>query len=776
MKTMMKLLITICLCEINVLTFAQIIPISRAKEIAINQITILHSSDKLKSTINQQSISFDSIYVIKNDKDTAYYICNLIDEEGFVIVSADERIQPILGYSFHGKYNENILPPAFRGWMDSRKREFAYVRSHNILPDKTVLEKWGNLKSAAISSSFKSVGPLIQTKWSQDCYYNELCPYDEGAYLGYCNHTPTGCVATAMAQVMKYWNYPTIGEDSNYYSNPIYGTQRANFGSTVYKWAQMPNSVTSSNHAVATLMFHCGVSTNMNYRKDGSGAATDFARGALVNYFNYSSEAEYIERKNYSTEQWGNILKSELDAGRPILFCGGGHAFVIHGYKSSDLYTINWGWGGSCDDDFYLGNFNPTNNDFNNDQEAIIKIFPNPELIDSIIPLQVNYDPVSTELNKGGVDYYKFQVNISGTYIIQTHGNTDTYLYLYQSDKSTIIAEDDNSGEGNNALISYSLNANTWYYIKVKGKSSEIIGAYSIEVADDGIFTFSDSVFDIDANSYSVVKIGSQIWMGENLKTTRFKDGTLIPLVKDSTEWKSLTTPGYCFYNNDEFNKPTFGALYNWYTVNTKKLCPDRWHVPTNEEWTILTDYVGNKPGKKLKSRIEWASGGVSGTDDYNFSALPGGYLYSQLAYSFSERNSGGHWWTSSFYGNDIRARSMYFHLDTVFDSYYSKNYGLSVRCICNAEVTSSTELIRTSGIKLFPNPTTGIVEISVNKLLEKGFKIEVCNNLGSLMQSIPKSQGEKSSKIDLTRFSSGIYMIKVTTKDKTLVCKIVKE
>jgi len=135
---------------------------------------------------------------------------------------------------------------------------------------------------------------------------------------------------------------------------------------------------------------------------------------------------------------------------------------------------------------------------------------------------------------------------------------------------------------------------------------------------------------DIEGNVYPTVNIGTQVWMAENLKTTKYNDGMAMPLVSDNNAWEALKTPGYCWYNNDAAaNKNRFGALYNWYTVNTKKLCPAGWHVPNDKEWTTLRTYLGGEEiaGGKLKETgtTHWTSPNTDATNQTEFTALPGG-------------------------------------------------------------------------------------------------------------------------------------------------------
>ena len=189
---------------------------------------------------------------------------------------------------------------------------------------------------------------------------------------------------------------------------------------------------------------------------------------------------------------------------------------------------------------------------------------------------------------------------------------------------------------------------------------------------------------DINGNSYKHVKIGNQIWMAENLKTIKYNDGTAIPFVTDITAWDTLTTPGYCWYDNDEIAyADKYGALYNWYTIETGKICPTGWHVPTDSEWTELTDYLtanghSGTEGAALRATSGW-NNGVNGTDDYGFAALPGGYLgygKSDLVGRYS------YWWSSTEYSStQARLRIIMDLNNLVLSDYNNKKLGFSVRC-----------------------------------------------------------------------------------------------
>ncbi|MGC1391444.1 MAG: leucine-rich repeat protein [Bacteroidales bacterium] len=372
MKTSLRLLNTLLLLSISSILFAQHVFLNKAIGIAKNHLSVV-SGSKFKSAIvkNIRPQIFSVLSTVEKT-DTLMFILNDTLNNNFTIVAADERVWPIIGYSLEGRYNEKNQPPAFVEWLENQKREIEYIKQNNIQPDSRVIQQWNKLSTPIFRSAevLTEITPLLKTSWNQGCYFNAQCPSDGN---GPCSHVQTGCVATSMAQIMKYWSYPTKGTGTKTYTHSTYGNLTADFGSTTYEWSQMPENITSQNDAIATLMFHCGVSVNMDY-----GPVTSSARDpidAFINYFNYSSEAELVLKNSYSASEWADLLKSELDLKHPVWYKGNssdeGHAWVCDGYQNSDYFHFNWGWGGSQDGYFYLDNMN-----YKTDQAAIIKIFP----------------------------------------------------------------------------------------------------------------------------------------------------------------------------------------------------------------------------------------------------------------------------------------------------------------------------------------------------------------------------------------------------------------
>ena len=318
----------------------------------------------------------------RTDKSAAaFYVFNT--EDGFVIVSADDCETPIIGYSHEGRFDPNDVPEQMEAYLQDFVARMQYGIENHIVADETTARQWELVKTTGRLNNHKvtkAVEPLLTEMWHQGCLYNNLCPSMEHTP---CGHAEVGCVAVAMGQIMHYWRYPETGWGSHSYSNSGL-TLSADFGNTVYDWDHMPDSLTDNSNnaeieAVATLLFHCGVSVNMKYTSNGSGADSGDVPDALIRYFNYSRHLHIEKRSDFDDEEWKSMLKACLDLHQPVYYEGkggqGSHAFVCDGYDSNDLLHFNWGWG-RANGYFALGNLNPIGFSFNEKNYAIFDINP----------------------------------------------------------------------------------------------------------------------------------------------------------------------------------------------------------------------------------------------------------------------------------------------------------------------------------------------------------------------------------------------------------------
>ena len=314
---------------------------------------------------------------------TDYYVFNVSNGEGFVIVAGDDRVKPILAYSTTGQYDPQNVSEGFAFTLNGFREEIAYVRDHNLSATPDIVAEW---RSVAHNGSLNRgeqtrvvVGPLCQTIWNQNFPWNSQCPEDPEGSGG---HVYAGCVATAMGQVMKYWDWPAQGTGSHSYNPSGYAQQSANFGETEYHFELMPLALDSTSTEeeyfyIAQFLHHCGISVNMQYRGNGSGAYSEDVPTALRNYFRYTCDS-HVSNYNfwpgmgYSNEEWANMLKDGgLDEMIPLYYSGsddsgaGGHAFVCDGYDENDYFHYNGGWSGRDDAWCPIGALNTTRYAFN---------------------------------------------------------------------------------------------------------------------------------------------------------------------------------------------------------------------------------------------------------------------------------------------------------------------------------------------------------------------------------------------------------------------------
>ncbi|MBO7455677.1 MAG: C10 family peptidase [Paludibacteraceae bacterium] len=375
-------------------------------------------------------------------QDAAYIAVNT--RGGYVLVGADDRLPEVLGYGDNGDFDAENQSPAFRYWMQCYAEE---LEAFNDQP---------SLISRQMAALPKAVEPLMTCKWNQSAPYNDLAPQ----YNSSGSKCVTGCVATAMAQVMYYYKYPTMGTGSHSYywvcTEPVgaSATLSANFGTTTYDWANMLDSyrsgyTTAQAEAVATLMYHCGVSIDMGYGSS-SGAYTEKVPAALRDYFSYDGNYQRIQKLMYPADSLNSIIYGELSAQRPVIISGsndeGGHAFVCDGCDKRGYFHINWGWAGSNDGYYLLTALNPgksqgiggTTKGYNKGTTFFIGLQPENAGTPAAIPQMATTDiTVSSEQFSRSTS---FSVSISK---LQNYGLTNfsgSYgVALYDEDETNLV-------------------------------------------------------------------------------------------------------------------------------------------------------------------------------------------------------------------------------------------------------------------------------------------------------------------------------------------------
>ena len=399
---MKKVYLSILLCCFTWLdSIAKLVPVTNAQQVASNflsgispasrtpkggsEVTLVHQEVKKQTAKNARQVPF-----------TYFYVFAAKETGGVVFISADDNVSPVLGYIRNKKFDATKMPANLTKWLEGYKHEIR-LAAQQTTSDEKIKQAWKALQTPGQPLSKPAftlsdeVEPLLTTTWDQSPYYNELCPYDseEG------ERAVTGCVATAMAQIMKYWKYPAKGSGFHSYNHEKYGTLSANFSNTTYDWNNMPDNLTRPNTAVATLMKHVGVSVEMSYGVAADGGSSAYvisaasqtqhcSEYALKTYFGYK-DVKGVQRSNYTLTNWINLLKTELDNKQPVLYAGfgggGGHAFVCDGYDQNNMFHMNWGWGGAYDGYFVISALNPDGQgtgggtgSYNSNQQALINI------------------------------------------------------------------------------------------------------------------------------------------------------------------------------------------------------------------------------------------------------------------------------------------------------------------------------------------------------------------------------------------------------------------
>ena len=277
----------------------------------------------------------------------SYYAVNF-EPQGWTLVSADDVVSPLIGYSAKGAFAVDQMPSNMSGWLDLRAEEIAECKTLTTARSKD----WDKVPVMTMATS--KIDPIITVTWNQGSPYNAYCPKNSSgtAYVG--------CVAVAMAQAMSVAQYPPRPQGAKTNKTAVFGELYCNYDNEPdYNWSNIMSGANSYDD-VARLLWHCGMSIDMNYTLSGSGAYTSKVPEALKTYFSYPDAVTYYSRENYSDSDWKAMLLAELEAGRAVIYCGypasggSGHCFNLDGYDGSGAYHVNWGWGGAGDSYYTL--------------------------------------------------------------------------------------------------------------------------------------------------------------------------------------------------------------------------------------------------------------------------------------------------------------------------------------------------------------------------------------------------------------------------------------
>ncbi len=383
---------------------------------------------------NKVAFQVVETHIIENENNPAVYVFNF-NNNGYAVVPADDRLYPVLGFSFNTTFNPETAPSNWWYVLNDYGAQVTHVRKNNVDATDRAAAAWANLRNEtsgnlSFLANTRDIPIMLTSTWNQDYPYNYLCPPDPQGPGGY---VYAGCVATAMSMIMYHWRFPYTGTGSKTYYPSGYGAQTANFGQAFYNYEAMVNNTGSTpNYDVALLQYHCGVAVSMMYGPDGSGAYSTDVAPAIKNYFKYSNTAQYIQRGGWAA--WKAYLNQQMELLQPVYYSGqdasGGHAFVVDGLQEqpdNSYYHFNFGWGGSANGWYTAENAGGFTS-FN----AIVRNFiPNETMYPYPHPTeQVNLTGLLGTIEDASGPKHNYQPNVNSRWLISPQNQYDSISYI----------------------------------------------------------------------------------------------------------------------------------------------------------------------------------------------------------------------------------------------------------------------------------------------------------------------------------------------------------
>lgn len=723
---------------------------------------------------------------------TDYYVFNVTSGDGFVIVAGDDRVKPILAYSTEGKFNPKNVSEGLQYILDGFREEIQYVREHNLAATFDIVNEW---KSVSETGSLNRGGQtrvvveqLCHTLWNQNYPWNSQCPEDEEGDGG---HVYAGCVATAMGQVMKFWDWPAQGTSSHSYNPSGYAQQSANFGETEYHFELMPLVLDSTSseeeiHYVAQLLHHIGISVDMQYSGHGSGAYSESVPGSFRSYFRYDCDnhetnyGSYWPGWGYTNEEWAQMLKDGgLDEGLPLYYSGsddggaGGHAFVCDGYDENDYFHFNWGWSGRDNVWAPIGALHTTRYNFNQMNGFTGHIVPNnseyysrPDSVLNMAALEnadfngvrLNWTNPSTDLNGNAL------TDITSVTIRR---NFEEIAVLTNAQVGANMDYDDNGLEP--GLYEYAIYvtneagiSRTTYRSVLVGEKCNLVFRLH-DNGGDGWKGAAISIADENLNRLAVVTMTQGSELVVDLPMLR---GNL-NFVWNHGWYHSLEeydTDGECSFtildaeDNELF---TSSDLEDGIFMTYENNC----------EQGPLTCY----PVQNLQGEYQWHNDEEFGAYlTWNRPSITSSLDHFQVVRTTSAYKSGDELIAEIPYNGN----NSFEYFDNTYDLAEGDVY-YSVNCVyirgeerCESEYEETlidiTDVNENADdhIQVYPNPTNGMLNVSGNGML----RITVVNLIG---QQLMETTAEGGTILDLSRYGQGIYLVRIESSHGVTTQKI---
>ena len=716
----------------------------------------------VQNTLGYKNADVELAYTKLDAKGEAcVYVFNF--SNGFVVISADDVAQPLLGYSDEGAFDQNNIPEGLAYYLGHYASQISFAVENGIQADEEVMEAWKDITDGVMASKNEhDVGPLIDLRWNQDYPYNYFCPNHN---YGPGGHVYVGCVADAMAMVMKYWNWPDHGAGTHTYTPQGFPQQTGDFENTYYDWNNMPISISYGSQsqyiqAIARLMWHCGISVDMQYGYDGSGAYSFNVPNAISTYFRYTPSCEYRERDLFTKTQWEDMLIASFDEGFPCYYSGqdtdGGHAFVCDGYNPQRQMHFNWGWSGSGNGFFTIDALNVTGYHFNLNQGAVFDFVPD-YIFETLVPAveDITISAENANSKNAVVSWTTPSVSVTGAEL-----GTIDQVVLLRNGNQIYTANNVNPGEVisfNDQVPSFDCYTYSVYYVSngTKGRISQQRFQYGPTCTwkligqTTNFQGWNNGVLQV-LNSFGTVVDELTLTSSTPIsKQVATPEGTIkLKWVAPSATVQNLTI-------NVKNSSNT--SVYN-YTGSSTGLSAG--YVFTGDN-----DCAGCLPPENFYGEYQWSNG---------FGTLLS-WDYDETPQSFKVYRStdGTHYECIATVDKDLRQYfdeaplGTYYYKVTAFRSYCESTPAWTAEGNTDYVMIQVTELCEdASKVAVYPNPSNESITIAAEDIRE----ITISNLLGQIVYN-SRCEGNQVNVVTAD-FNDGIYNVTVKTNTSVMTTR----
>jgi hypothetical protein len=717
---------------------------------------------KLNSTIELRTITL-AYTGFSGTGSAAYYVFNINNSDGFVIISADDLARPIIGYATERSFEVTDAKSPISIWLSKRAAEIKSLQENAIVNDAKTAAQWNNYIAGlanrnSANASVQALTPIVQTTWNQSPNYNALCP----------GGSVTGCVATAMSQIMRFWKFPAHGTGSSSYTAGSYGTLSCNYGSTTYNWSNMPLSIGGANNDVATINYHAGVSVQMNYSPSGSGAyviTSDnpvCAQNSFVTYFGYDPNTIHGEyRASYTDADWLTMIEGDLDLGRPVEYVGwdpavGGHTWVCDGYDANNLLHMNWGWGGASNGYFDINNMAPSGDNFSQNHEALLGIVPLASVnLDAGIPALTspmgayctnNFNPTITLQNFGSDPLVNCDIN----YKID-NGTTQVYSWsgsLVTGQSTVVSLPAFTSTSGSHTMTCFSSNPNgstdantandqavNLFSVTMGGGVLPIVEGFEVNGLPNANWNISHSS---TANDWAVTSAAGATGVKSAMidNTTNLAGSNSILQTSSTVDLSTYTTPAL-----------SFKTAYRLKTTST------------SEKLQVFVSTDCGATWVSKWARIGTALATVTGTAG-SFVPTPSQFTtYTVNIVSVASNTSVMFRW--EFFA-DATAPGNNIYLDDIN--------------IVDASTAGIAQNTIAADLNIYPNPSNGLVNVDLSLTEKHMVSVNVTDMLGRAVETISAKSyaaGDVNLTIGSKGYNAGVYMVNINIDGQVITKKV---